>query len=273
MVSRGQDSLRRNEDLDDEFFGGASLAGTDYSGEEDESTVASQVPIDYMDEAEALNGETNMPGLINLNDLLAALNTCVWWIAWIGAILVVGSARAGDADDEDPPPISGPILLGWHGVLDAPDGPTDMGEQRSRQRRRARPHGLDVPTTCRPGPSFQHDNGDSDDGEARRHGLQSVNDGSATCLQQAVITYLHDCDAAKNGKTHIVAADMTDTDEMGAAVDQVARAANVVVEQTRTNENTARPTVLDVQTYCNPGPSFRRHEMAPTVRLVHRVLL
>lgn len=75
------------------------------------------------------------------------------------AILVVGSARAGDADDEDPPPISGPILLGWHGVLDAPDGPTDMGEQRSRQRRRARPHGLDVPTTCRPGPSFQHDNG------------------------------------------------------------------------------------------------------------------
>lgn len=90
------------------------MVGTDYSAEDDELTelddeflvVASQVPVNYMGEAEALNGETTMPGLNNLNDLLAALNTCVRWIAWIGVILVVGSARAGDADDEDPPPPS-----------------------------------------------------------------------------------------------------------------------------------------------------------------------
>ena len=50
--------------------------------------VASQVPVDYMGEAEALNGETTMPGLNNLNDLLAALNTCVRWIAWIGGLLL-----------------------------------------------------------------------------------------------------------------------------------------------------------------------------------------
>lgn len=96
-----------------------------------------------------------------------------------------------------------------------------MGEQRSRQRQRARPHGLDVPPTCRPGPSFKHDNGDSDDGEPRRHGLQAVNDGSAARLHQAVITYLHACDAAKNGKTNTVPADVIDTVEMCAAVEQV----------------------------------------------------
>ena len=74
------------------------------------------------------------------------------------ALLVVGSARLADADDEDPP-INGPILLGWHGVPDAPGGPPDRGEQHSRQRQQARPCGLDVRTTCRSGPSFHHDSG------------------------------------------------------------------------------------------------------------------
>ena len=50
--------------------------------------IASQVPTDYMDEAGAMNGETTMSGLNNLNDLLAALNTCIRWIAWIGGLLL-----------------------------------------------------------------------------------------------------------------------------------------------------------------------------------------
>ena len=77
---------------------------------------------------------------------------------------------------------------------------------------------------------------DSDDGEARRHGLQSVYDRSATLLQQTVITYLHDCEVAKHGKTHTVAADMTEAVEMGASVHQVAQAADAVVKQTTTKE-------------------------------------
>ena len=39
--------------------------------------IASQVPTDYMDEVGAMNGETTMSGLNNLNDLLATLNTCI----------------------------------------------------------------------------------------------------------------------------------------------------------------------------------------------------
>ena len=48
-----------------------------------------------------------------------------------------------------------------------------------------------------------------------------MNDGSAARLHQAVITYLHACDAAKNGKTNTVPADVIDTVEMCAAVEQV----------------------------------------------------
>ena len=101
---------------------------------------------------------------------------------------------------------------------------------------------------------------DSDDGEARRHGLQSVYDRLATRLQQAVITYLHDCEVAKHGKTHTVAADMTEAVEMGAAVEQVAQAADAVGEQTTSKEKMTHSTVLYEQTYCNPGPSFRCDE-------------
>ena len=71
--------------------------------------------------------------------------------------MVVGSAREGDTGNEDPP-LSGTILLGWHGVPGVDDASPNRIEQRSRRQRIARRRALDVQESCRPGPSFNHDN-------------------------------------------------------------------------------------------------------------------
>ncbi|XP_044359369.1 uncharacterized protein [Triticum aestivum] len=157
------------DDADDESSDVPPGVPTEYIIDEDESTdldeeflaVASQVPIHYMEEDEKMEDGSNLMGLNNLTDLLASLNTCIRWIAWIGAVLVVGSGREGDELDEDPP-LNGLILLGGHGVNDNSDGERDGNENRSLEQRRARARAFDIAATCHPGLSFHRENGEAD---------------------------------------------------------------------------------------------------------------
>lgn len=69
---------------------------------------------------------------------------------------MVGSARPGDDEDEDPP-LNGQILLGWHGTEYREDARPSRQELLARVQHATRPHALDVQTSCRSAPSFYHD--------------------------------------------------------------------------------------------------------------------
>ncbi|XP_037436955.1 uncharacterized protein LOC119303910 [Triticum dicoccoides] len=80
-----------DEATDDALLGVSSLEPSDYMEEEEDGielddeflAVATQVPIDYTMHEEELNEENNLVGLNNLRGMLAALNTCIRWVAWI----------------------------------------------------------------------------------------------------------------------------------------------------------------------------------------------
>ena len=100
---------------------------------------------------------------------------------------------------------------------------------------------------------------DTDDGEPRRSGLRTVGDGSASTLQQAALMYLHSCSGAnEGGRTtgghRSNACQLTSSDAIAAPPTSARDVAHT--EQPEPD----RAHVLDVQTNCHPGPSFRRDD-------------
>ncbi|XBJ09265.1 hypothetical protein VPH35_014364 [Triticum aestivum] len=81
----------------------------------------------------------------HIYSLLASMNTCIRWVAWIGAMLVVGSSRPGDDTDEDPP-CNGVILLGWHNEDQEAQPEASRDGVRASQRQKSRTHFVDVVT-------------------------------------------------------------------------------------------------------------------------------
>ncbi|XP_044460353.1 uncharacterized protein [Triticum aestivum] len=159
------DSLYREEVIGDEFLDVASKVSVDYNGEDDDEIgldadflkVATQVPTDYTNEQTTGTVGKSLVDMDNINALLSTINTCIRWIAWIRAMMVVRSGRPGDDDDEDPP-CNGPILLGWHGEEQVETGGSAREEALLRRQQQSRPRALDVQRNCRPGPSFRRDN-------------------------------------------------------------------------------------------------------------------
>lgn len=101
---------------------------------------------------------------------------------------------------------------------------------------------------------------DTEDGEARRSGFSSVDGSKASTLRQAVLRYLRSCSSAiavgkRTTAAHGSNARHVSSSEANVAPPTAARGVSLTEQQ-----EAARAHVLDVQTNCQPGPSFRRDD-------------